>query len=59
LVPFADRQDNDDVACWERGGADAVVIIHDFASPGFEDEGSFEDVGAWFRAAVEETLDWD
>jgi hypothetical protein len=35
LVPFALRQDCDDVACFELNRP-GVVIIHDFASPGWE-----------------------
>lgn len=34
LVPFALRTDCDDVACWERGDLDRVVVIHDFADSG-------------------------
>lgn len=59
LFPFACRQDNDDVACWSKGEGEKVLIIHDFASPGWEDSGSFEDVWSWFRHAVEETIDWE
>lgn len=59
LFPFTYRQDNDDVACWSRGAGEKVFIIHDFASPGWEDEESFESVWSWFRAAVEETIAWD
>jgi hypothetical protein len=59
LFPFAYRQDNDDVACWAKGTGEKVFIIHDFASPGFEDEAEFDDVWSWFRAAIEETISWD
>lgn len=59
LFPFAYRQDNDDVACWAKGMGERVFIIHDFASPGFEDNGAFDDVWSWFRSAVEETISWD
>jgi hypothetical protein len=59
LFPYAYRQDNDDVACWAKGMGEKVFIIHDFASPGCEDEGAFDDVWAWFRSAVEETISWD
>ena len=59
LFPFAYRQDNDDIACWAKGMGEKVFIIHDFASPGYENEGSFDDVWAWFRSAVEETIGWD
>lgn len=58
LFPFAYRQDNDDLACWSDGAGEKVFIVHDFSSPGFEDEGTFEDVWSWFRAAVEETISW-
>lgn len=59
LFPFAYRQDNDDVACWANGMGEKVFIIHDFASFGYEDEGTFDDVWTWFRSAIEETIDWD
>jgi hypothetical protein len=29
LVPFARNQGNDDVACWEKGDLEKVIIIHD------------------------------
>ena len=59
LFPFAFRQDNDDVACWAKGMGERVFVIHDFASPGYEDVEEFNDVWSWFRVAVEETILWD
>lgn len=59
LFPFAYRQDNDDLACWAKGMGEKVFIIHDFASPGYEDEGDFDDVWTWFRSAIDETISWD
>lgn len=59
LFPFAYRQDNDDTACWGRGMGEKVFVIHDFASPGWEDVKAFDDVWSWFRSAVEETILWD
>jgi hypothetical protein len=59
LFPFAYRQNNDDLACWSKGSGEKVFIIHDFASPGWENEAEFNDVWTWFRAAVEETILWD
>lgn len=59
LFPFAYRQDNDDVACWSEGLGERVLVIHDFAGPGWEDEGSYDDVWSWFRDAVEETSSWE
>lgn len=58
LTPFAARQDNDDVACWD-GAAARVVVIHDFASPGWEEHAEFDNFAAWLRAAVEDFLDWE
>lgn len=59
LLPFAARQDNDDVACWDlvRGG-ELVVVIHDFASPGWESRGEYPDFYAWLRQAVEDLIDF-
>ena len=43
LVPFARRIDNDDVACWDIGkGAGTISVIHDFATPGWEQREEFE-----------------
>jgi hypothetical protein len=61
LVPFARRQDNDDVACWEvdPAGRAAVVVVHDFASPGWEDRGSHPDFYSWLRQAVDDLIAFD
>jgi hypothetical protein len=58
LVPFARRQDNDDVACWDVPSG-KVVVIHDFASPGSETRASFPDFYAWLRQAVEDLIEFD
>ncbi|WP_316228459.1 hypothetical protein [Bradyrhizobium sp. SZCCHNR1039] len=44
LFPFAYRQDDDDVACWARSLGEKVVVIHNFASRGWEDEATFDNV---------------
>lgn len=59
LFPFAFRQNNDDLACWEKGQGESVVIIHDFADPGWEDEGSFSTFLQWLMAAQKESIEWD
>lgn len=56
LVPFARRQDNDDVACWEGTDNHRVVIIHDFASSGWENRESYSSFWGWFRSAIEEMI---
>jgi hypothetical protein len=59
LVPFAVRLDCDDVACWEQGEMPRVVIVHDFASPGWERRKGFDDVVQWFRAAIADFIEFD
>lgn len=56
LVPFARRADNDDVACFEKDIAGKVVIIHDFASLGYEQKKIHDHFWDWFRDAVEEMI---
>ena len=58
LVPFAYRQDNDDLACIEKEAKGKVLIIHNHASKGFEDEGSFETFASWLEAAESEMESW-
>jgi hypothetical protein len=59
LVPFARRQDNDDVACWQVGVNEEVFVIHDFASPGWEQRGQFSDFYHWLRRAIEDLIEFD
>jgi hypothetical protein len=56
-VPFAARQDNDDIACWP-GSCPGVIIVHDFASPGWERQGQAPSFHAWLRAALEDCIEW-
>jgi hypothetical protein len=55
LVPFARRQDNDDVACFDLD-RDKVTIIHDFASSGWEDRAEFTDFRAWLHQAIDDLI---
>ncbi|GHF35346.1 hypothetical protein GCM10010218_15720 [Streptomyces mashuensis] len=57
LVPFARREDNDDVACWDLEHGD-VVIIHDFASAGWEQSRRFAHFNDWLRRAVEDLIEF-
>ncbi len=59
LFPFAYRQDNDDVACWERETHGMVVVIHCRASPGWETTKVYENFWAWFKGAIEEMIEWE
>jgi hypothetical protein len=56
LVPFAKRQDRDDVACWDLAKGD-VAIVHVGASPGWEQHARFADFYGWLRQAVEDLIE--
>jgi hypothetical protein len=59
LVPFAQRSDSDDVACWDRAYPDKVVIVHDYASREWEQRGVPMDFWDWFRKAIEDMIFFD
>jgi len=56
LIPFASRQDNDDVACFEKGSGYRIYLIHDYASQGWEQHAVYDDFWQWFRAAIEDMI---
>lgn len=59
LVPFARRSDCDDFACFEIGKVSKVQLIHDFASPGWEQRREFEDFWDWVSHAIEDMIDYN
>lgn len=48
LFPFARDDDSDDVACWEEGKFGKVILIHDFASSGYENKLEFNTFDEWY-----------
>ena len=56
LVPFARRDDRDDIACFEVGKEPKVQIIHDFASEGYEQRDEYECFWDWMKMAVDELI---
>ena len=52
LIPFARRDDCDDLACFEIGKSGRVQLIHDFANSGWEQRKEFQDLWKWLEAAV-------
>ena len=58
LIPFAKRDDCDDIACFEIGKGDEVQIVDDFAYRGYELETNrkYESFWAWMKAATEELI---
>lgn len=59
LIPFAYRLDVDDVACWDYPDMKQVVVIHDFATVGWELKASFPTFYDWFLHAINEMIDFD
>lgn len=59
LIPFARRDDNDDIACFEVGKGNKVQIVHDFASAGYEQRKEYDCFWNWFKDAVEEMIKED
>lgn len=57
LIPFARRDDSDDIACFEVGKMDKVQIIHDFSGEGYEQRKEYACFWNWFRDAVNEMID--
>jgi hypothetical protein len=56
LIPFAQRKDNDDIACFELH-KNGVQIIHDYASPGWEQRQCFNDFWSWLYFVVDEMIE--
>ncbi len=59
LIPFARRDDNDDIACFEIGKGERVEIIHDFASAGYEQRNEYDDFWKWLEVAVKEMIEYN
>lgn len=50
LIPIARCWDNDDVACFEfspSSGSSKLVLVHDYASAGWEHRGQFASIQEW------------
>lgn len=58
LIPFARRLDNDDLACWERNRGEKVIVIHDFASQGWEVKSEFNNFWEWFKQTINDMIEF-
>jgi hypothetical protein len=58
LVMFAYRQDQEDVACFEKGKGQMVMLVHDNCDSPYEHVGSYPTFADWLKAAEEESRDW-
>jgi hypothetical protein len=52
LFPFARDDNSDDVACWEKDKPGKVILIHDFASAGYENKMEFQSFNDWYFFVV-------
>ena len=59
LVPFARRDDCEDVACFEVGKGEKVFIVHDFASSGWEQREIYENVWEWFKDVIDTMIEFE
>lgn len=59
LIPFAKRDDNDDIACFEIGKDESVQIIHDFSSEGYEQRKKYDDFWDWLKDAINEMVEFN
>ena len=59
IIPFAKRDDCDDIACFDMDNSNKVCIIHDFASPGYEQRESFNSLWEWLRVAIDLMIEYE
>ncbi|MFC9772569.1 MULTISPECIES: hypothetical protein [unclassified Pseudarthrobacter] len=57
LVLFAKRQDNDDCVCFDLDTG-KIALVHDWASPGWEARGEFDDFNAWLHSAIDDLIEF-
>ena len=57
LFPFARRDYNDDIACWEKDFGEQVIVMHDFTDPGWERRKIFRDFNTWHEWALRQKDD--
>jgi len=58
LVMFAYRQDQEDVACFEKGKGEMVMVLHDNCDSPYAHVGSYLSFSDWLKAAEEESREW-
>lgn len=59
FMPFAKRDDNDDVACWSKDDPQKVIIIHDFSTEGWEIVKVYDSFWDWFKDAIQDMIEFD
>ncbi|KDD67535.1 hypothetical protein ABH912_000105 [Pseudomonas sp. BT76 TE3572] len=62
LIPFAKFNANDDIACFDgddNSGNPKVLIIHAYASEGWEHHGSYNNFSEWLTKAIKTHQEWE
>lgn len=62
LIPFAKFNANDDIACFDghdSSGEPKVLIIHAYASEGWELHGTYNNFDAWLSEAIKTHQKWE
>ena len=62
VVPFARRLDNDDRACFDASESSIehkIIIIHDFAAPGWEERAKLASFKDWLELVEEDIKEWN
>lgn len=62
LIPFAKFNANDDIACFDgrdESGNPGVLIIHAYASEGWELHGSYGSFKEWLNEAIQTHAAWE
>ncbi len=49
---FAKRGDNDTIAAFQKDKPGKIVLINDFSTAGWEQEGEYDDFWAWFDSVI-------
>jgi len=57
LFPFAREDGGDDIACWENNKPGKVILIHDFASSGYENKDEFHNFNEWYNYVLSQKED--
>ena len=56
FIPFAFCYSNDEVACFVEGKGEEVQIVHDFASPGWEERRKYKNFWEWFKSILDDMI---
>lgn len=57
VVPFAKRNDNDDIACFDIETRE-VFVIHDFSCDGYKNRKVYRDFQTWFKVCIDDMFEY-